>query len=181
MLNCYWLEDFICWEKREWIPPGIHFSVGLERQKKNLSAEQMRLKNRHHTYSVSLVKWDRSSIHCRKASTTYEGSIYWSLLWSTAFKPLAENTKTYKKCCWNSQSLFTSGRFRYETNCWNKMLVGGSIKYDSCSSGNCREGPGHHSSHPWGLKVPSCSPMPGGFPVPCMGWELSEATGEVWC
>lgn len=74
------------------------------------------------------------------------------------------NTKTYKKCCWNSQSLLTSGRFRYQTNCGNKVLGGGSIKYDSCSSGNCRaplssplglEGPQLLSHARWVPSVPS--------------------------
>lgn len=35
---------------------GMYFPVDLEREKKNLNTEEMRLKNRDHTYSVSLVK-----------------------------------------------------------------------------------------------------------------------------
>jgi len=34
----------------------MYFPVDLEREKKKLNAEEMRLKNRDHTYSVSLVK-----------------------------------------------------------------------------------------------------------------------------
>lgn len=65
MLNHHSLEAFICLKKNKLMknyPEEMDFPRDLQKEKEKLNAEEMKLENRKHTYSVSVEKGGRKTV-----------------------------------------------------------------------------------------------------------------------